>query len=162
MRSWLFETGSLTQRLRSAFGQDIRVQVLEQHWAKPFRSEATILRLRPGAWALIREVRLLRGDVPVIAARTLLPKSTLRGAQRRLARLGTRPLGEVIFSYPKLLRLRLELARLKKNDWSAQAAEALALDGEIRGRRTLYSIDGGKFLVCEFFLPEILSFTGAP
>ena len=66
--------------------------------------EARALGLRLGAWAWIREVQLLGDGQPWVFARTLIPADTLRGRGRRLTRLGTRPLGEVLFTDPGVRR----------------------------------------------------------
>ncbi|MEN8260541.1 MAG: chorismate lyase [Pseudomonadota bacterium] len=156
-RSWIYEPGSLTRRLRRSCGNAFGVRVLNQGWGRPFSGEERVLRLRHGRHALIREVKLERGGEPLILARTIIPKSTLRGAQRGLSHLGSRPLGEVIFSYPKLRRLSLQLACLEESDWLANMTSECVFLSDVWGRRTVYSIEGRNLLVCEFFLPEVLS-----
>ena len=46
--SWLFENGSLTQRLRRGCAGPFRVVVLGQGWIKPFAEESRALGLRAG------------------------------------------------------------------------------------------------------------------
>lgn len=156
-RTWLYEPASLTQRLRNACGHAFQVRLLKQCWTKPFRGEARALRIRYGRYALIREVLLHCEQQPLILARTIIPYRTLRGANRRLSSLGTRPLGEVIFSYPSLQRLQLELTQVRNAGWNAELIAGLAPDSEVWGRRTVYSLSGRNLLVCEFFLPAVLS-----
>ena len=156
-RSWLYEPASLTQRLRNTCGHAFQVRLLQQCWTKPFQGEAKTLRIRNGQQALIREVLLRCDRQPLILARTIIPHRTLRGAHRRLSNLGTRPLGEVIFSYPGLQRLRLEVAHVTKSDWNAESMADLAPNSGVWGRRTVYSLSGRTLLVCEFFLPAVLS-----
>jgi chorismate--pyruvate lyase len=93
---------------------------------------------------------------PLIVARTIIPKKTLIGAQRNLSRLGTKPLGEVIFSYPKLQRLDMQVALIEPSIWSFDVANKIHLEQAIWGRRTIYAINKRQMLVSEFFLPEIL------
>jgi chorismate lyase len=156
-RSWLYEPASLTQRLRNTCGHSFQVRLLRQCWAKPFQGEAKTLQIRNGRHALIREVSLQCDQEPLILARTIIPQRTLRGAHRRLSNLGTRPLGEVIFSYPRLQRLRLEIAHITNTDWNRESMANVAPDSGVWGRRTVYSLSGRKLLVCEFFLPAVLA-----
>ncbi len=154
--SWIYERCSLTRRLKRNCGIQFRVAVLNQRWARPWPDEARILKLKRNQLALVREVRLYCSRQPLIIARTIIPRNTLKGAQRRLSSLGARPLGEVIFSYPALERHRLEIAQVQPLDWNQALAESLAIDQEIWGRRTVYGVARRKLLVCEFFLPAVL------
>lgn len=154
--SWIYETGSLTRRIKTTCAHQFRVQVLQQCWARPWPDEARILGNPEHQVALVREVQLFCGESPLIAARTIIPRDTLKGAQRRLSSLGARPLGEVIFTYPALARYRLELARVKPSDWNPEPRSRLLIEQTLWGRRTVYGIAGRKLLVCEFFLPAVL------
>jgi chorismate--pyruvate lyase len=155
IRSWLQEEGSLTRRLRLACGAGFCVNLLGQHWAKPFRSESAELDLSPSRFALVREVALLCAGQPLVVARTILPAQTLSGVTRRLACLGNRPLGEVLFTYPDLRRTRFRVARVRAPDWQAVVGDRLNVGDSVWGRRSLYTLAGRKLLVCEFFLPAV-------
>ncbi|MGR9107462.1 MAG: chorismate--pyruvate lyase family protein [Gammaproteobacteria bacterium] len=154
--SWIYETSSLTRRLKKNCGIDFRVGLLNQGWARPWPDEAQVLGMKPQRYALVREVQLFCSRRALIIARTVIPLDTLKGAQRRLSSLGTRPLGEVIFTYPALLRHRLDLTQVQLSDWNPEIRETLAIESSIWGRRTVYGIAGRKLLVCEFFLPAVL------
>lgn len=159
--SWIFETASLTKRIKSSCDRGFGVTVLNQSWAKPFPDEARALHLARYQCALIREVELHCGARSVIMARTVMPLATLRGAQRHLSNLGARPLGEVIFSYPGLKRLRLDIVCVGSKEWCGDLAECKSIGEPIWGRRTVYSIVGRHLLVCEFFMPEAISMPSA-
>ncbi len=154
--SWLFEPSSLTQRLRQLCGDDFQVRLLKQVWQKPFLGERGALQLSNHRYALAREVALCCGETPLIYARTIIPGQTLRGAQRRLSNLGTRPLGEVLFSTPKLARNGFELAAVSALTWSRNDIERLSFPTEtVWGRRTVYSISSHDLLVSEVFMPAL-------
>jgi chorismate--pyruvate lyase len=155
-RSWLFEAGSITRRLRSGYGDALAVKVLRQHWGKPFPGEKRLLNQARQRRCLIREVLLHSGGKPLVLARTVMPSATLRGAHRNLTRLGSRPLGEVIFSYPDLQRLEMHVALVKPDDWSRQLATQVPIAEPLWGRRTVYAIHHRQLLVSEFFLPELV------
>lgn len=156
-KSWIYEPDSLTRRLRSCYGEALTVRVLYQRWGKPFLSEQTLLGLAHTQYSLLREVTLYVDQTPLILARTVMPAYTLKGAQRILSRLGNRPLGEVIFSYPKLQRLEMNITLVEPQTWSSPITEQIKINQQIWGRRTVYAIKHRQMLVSEFFLPGALN-----
>jgi chorismate lyase len=156
IHAWVYETGSLTQRLRQRYGASVAVRILFHRWATPSLSERRLLALPEYRYALVREVMLHANGKPLLLARTIIPEATLKGAHRNLSHLGTRPLGEVIFAYTRLERLALEVALIPATTWSQSALALAHIDQPLWGRRTVYAIAGRSMLVSEFFLPEIL------
>ena len=154
--SWINETGSITQRLRAKYGNKVRVQVLHSHWQKSFLSESRLLHTHPSLYHLTREVLLSVDNTPLVLARTIIPKSTLLSAQQQLSHLGNRPLGEVIFSYPKLTRTALEVSQVAQQHWYPDIQEKVDIHQDLWGRRTIYSLHHHPLLVSEFFLASIL------
>ena len=158
LADWLFDPGSLTQRLRRSCPARFCVRVLHQSWARPSRDETRALGLRLDAWTWIREVQLLCGEQPWVFARTLIPAATLRGRGRRLTRLGSRPLGQVLFADPKVHRGPVEIAPIVAGQRLHQHAFAGFAEppDAIWGRRSVFWIDGRcPLLVCEIFLPAL-------
>ena len=156
IESWIIESGSLTQRLRTRVGAGFRVELLDQSWQKPGMDEARQLGLKPGRRAIVREVALQDGSQTLVVARSIIPAQTLRGADRRLARLGTRPLGHILFADPRLQRLQLQWARIDARDWKPGLFGDRAPPNTLWGRRSLYSLGPEhKLLVAEFFLPPL-------
>lgn len=126
-----------------------------QSWLRPFYGESLLLHIPSRRYALVREVLLCNGDQPLIMARSIMPPDVLKGVGARLAQLGTRPLGEILFSYRGLRRDQLDYARFAAVDWRPEVARFVGGD-EAWGRRSLYRVAGGHVLVCEFFLPDVL------
>lgn len=155
VQSWMFETHSLTQRLRAQFGNRVAVRILKQHWFKPFISESRLLDLPAYRYTLIREVLLHVDNTPLILARSIIPQQTIAVAHRNLAHLGTRPLGEVIFAYPNLQRRALQLCQVPEDLWQPACKQTYALPQFLWGRRTVYAIPTQPMLVSEFFMPEL-------
>lgn len=150
LQSWLNEPESLTQRLRNQF-ENITVRVLFESQQSPFLTEWRLLKQAEQRYCLVREVVLLSNQTPLILARTVIPAKTLKITQGNLARLGTRPLGEILFSAPSLKRKPLGITLIKPNQW----ANALQITAPLWGRRTQYSICEQPMLVSEFFLPSL-------
>ncbi|MCB1868874.1 MAG: chorismate lyase [Gammaproteobacteria bacterium] len=156
--SWLYDRASLTARIKSACRCGaFRVRVVRQGWGKPLYSEESLLGMRHGEIAIVREVELLCSGKPWVFARTLIPASSLCGPARRLAHLGNRPLGEVLFSDQRARRGVTQVARLlpRHRLFVAAVAELEDPPAEIWGRRSLFRLSSKPLLVNEIFLPDI-------
>lgn len=149
---WLVDDGSLTRRLQMVCAR-FAVRGVRQVMACPLPDEAALLGLRPGQTALIREVWLQDGETPLVFARSVLPRASLRGVWRKLGCLGSRPLGAALFSDHKVFRRPLAFScshpqhPVFKHAPQAQWA-----------RRSVFMRDGRAILVTEAFLPAILHF----
>ncbi|MEX0899332.1 MAG: chorismate lyase [Gammaproteobacteria bacterium] len=140
--SWLAETGSLTERVKAACGHAFSLVVIAERDGSLDAEDAMAMGLVSGAPARIREVELRCGDAAWISARSVLPRSTLAGAGRSLASLGTRPLGDALFAHPAMTRGPIEV---------------VCREGEppLWGRRSVFRLDGEPLVVSEFFLPGL-------
>jgi chorismate--pyruvate lyase len=156
VQSWTYEPGSLTQRLRSYYGNSIAVKILFHQWHTPFLSERRLLNLPENKYSLTREVLLHADGKPLIMARTIIPAKTIKVARSNLSHLGSRPLGEVIFSYPKLERMKMDVTLIHQSIWTQAAIDEAKIHQPIWGRRTVYAIRHRQMLVSEFFLPDVL------
>ncbi len=154
--SWVYEAGSLTARLRCFYKDAFAVNLLFHQWQPAFIDETRQLHQSSRQYYLVREVQLHADGLPLILARTILPEKTIKIARRNLSHLGTRPLGEVIFSYPGLERLQLEVSTVQPGQWGRKLAANILPSGEVWGRRTVYAIQQQPLLVSEFFLPGAL------
>ncbi len=133
------------------------VQILREGWGKPMLNEARRLKMRLSGYAWIREVHLLCGGQPWVFARTVIPPHTLRGKQRRLARLGKKPLGAVLFADKSMQRTEMEIACIRAGQQLFQLAtqHMAPADQSIWGRRSVFFLNRDPLLVSEIFLPEI-------
>ncbi len=143
-RNWLKDKGSLTRSLVSASQGQFRVELLRQRYARPTRSEARALGSPPRCLALIREVQLMGLGQPWVYARSVIPVSTLSGAQRQLGGIGNRSLGSVLFSDPSMQREPLQIGQLCLTDGT-----------RLWARRSVFRLAGKPLLVCEVFLPAL-------
>lgn len=152
---WLLDRASLTQRIVDACDGQFRVKVLSQHWTRPMSNEAQALGMHRSGHALVRQVQLLCNDVPWVYARTVIPRRTLTGRQRRLAHLKSRSLGAMLFADPSMRRGELQLARLTDRD-KLHSIVAQQLDQSpavMWGRRSVFTLVRKPLLVSEIFLP---------
>jgi len=116
-------------------------------------TERRLLVVPERHYCLTREILLHSDGKPLILARTIIPASTIKVACNNLSHLGTRPLGEVIFSYPRLERISMDISLVKPCRWTQLATDEGHINQPIWGRRTVYAIRHKQLLVSEFFLP---------
>lgn len=153
LRDWLLDDSSLTRRLQQACSGHFHVELISLGWGRPMLNEAQAMGVRPWQRALIRQVRLCCDNQPWVFARTVIPMSSLRGAQRRLAYLGNRPLGAFLFADPALERSPLQVAHVCAD--SRLLAACTPVQDAVWGRRSVFRLRGHPLLVSEFFLPEL-------
>jgi chorismate lyase len=150
LRGWLAEPGSLTARCQAAC-RDFRVRVLSYGKAAPLADEASG---RCNAW--VREVVLECDGVPVIFAHTTLSTAGRGRLTRWLARLGSRSLGSLLFSWPGVRRGVIEYSRLDARHPLFRRAAVHGEHGKyLWARRSWHRLGGQKVLVTEVFLPAI-------
>ena len=160
--TWLLDDSSLTLRVKNYCTEyDLgcfSVKVLSQGLCKPSNDEMQCLKLNNEQDALIREVLLYGGDLPLIYARTVIPSQTLTGEQKALGELGNSPLGEFLFSQPDLQRDAMEIASLKQGQqlFDSAIVHLKTEPVEIWDRRSVFRLKHKPLLVAEVFLPEIL------
>ena len=141
-RSWVLDTGSLTKRLVKASNGEFSVRVTFQGWGYPSRDEMKVLNIPVRQKALIREVELLCFSDVWVTARSVIPNSTLSGAEKQLQFMGNRPLGAFLFKSRTMHRKPLEISMpISKH-----------LKG-IYGRRSVFLLHEKPLLVSELFLP---------
>lgn len=159
LRVWLLDKGSLTDRLKRCCEGHFSVRVLNEAWQRPQRNEAQVLDMSGTALAWVRQVQLLCNGKPWVFARTVIPVTTLSGAQRRLAHLGNRPLGAYLFADPGMQRSPVQLACIRPGSTLFDdAVQGLAAKPRaIWGRRSVFRVGGKPLLVSEIFLPAIES-----
>lgn len=147
---WLTLEGSLTRALQLRCREDFRVKILREGWARPQREEALTLGIAHRHLAWIREVCLCGDHQPWVLARTVIPRYTLQGHDRRLRHLGNRPLGAWLFSQPQWARGPFETGLCQRRQPGQPAA----------ARRSRFSNGRRALLVGEYFLPKLLESRG--
>jgi len=166
LKNWLLDPNSLTARLKSHCHQ-FRVELLGQKIEICQESEA--VRLIPaGDEILVREVLLFCDEKPQVFARSLLPLSSLTGAEKTLANLGTQSLGQVLFNNPSLERQTIEVAEFDTNSAVGKLAKQLQQPHQylsspenLWGRRSIFVLENKPLMVAEVFLPGAFAYQQA-
>lgn len=156
LRGWLADRGSLTRCLKARHA-DFRVSPVARGFAPPFLDEARVLHVRPKTQAYVRNVLLIGGARPRVFAHSVLPRASLRGGWCVITRLGTKPLGEALFTDPRIRRLALTMRRLDARHPLYRAARDHTgfLARHLWARRSVFCLNGRSLLVTEVFLPAI-------
>ena len=152
--AWLFDASSLTARLIELCDNNFSVHVISQQWQVLDAEEATAMSLKNVRSALIRQVVLCRGDTPLVYARTVIPATTIQGAQRRFANMGNRPLGAMLFADRTMRREAVQVALLPAVH---EARKYVETEEVVWGRRSVFRVSGKPILVSEYFLPALLN-----
>ena len=150
--SWLFDTASLTARLKRHCPNRFSVHVINQTMARPTPEEHKILSIPYGRSALMRQVCLYCNEIPMIYARTVIPLKTLSGAQRIYANLGSKPLGEMLFTDRTMHRDEVMVAEFKLTELPLNEPVE---DDTCWGRRSVFRVGSKPLLVSEYFLPGL-------
>lgn len=110
--SWLTDPGSLTQRLRAG-SRRFELRLLRQGWARAQRDEYALLGLPRGRKVWRRDVLLLADGQPRVLGHSVCRPGDLRGAWRLLRHLGTRPVGDAVFTRAQTRRTALRVRVLR-------------------------------------------------
>lgn len=152
LADWLTDEGSLTARLRRHSGNTLQVTRLSQRWARPLAAEASLLGLREGQLALVREIVMSGRGRPWVYARSVLSQDLLKGRLGFLAKRGNAPLGDVLFGNRYISRGFLAHQRYPACVVPAPFGDSLTSDPW--ARIGSFYCDGLPLLVTEVFLPE--------
>lgn len=150
VRDWLFNEDSLTRRLTALSADGFSVAPLAEGWQRLRSDECAALSLADGCQGWVREVFLRGHGRPWVFARSVAARSALEGSGLNLAELGSRSLGELLFSDRAFDRGALQVCRYP----------AAWLPAEVRAerlwaRRSCFSRGALGVLVAEVFLPAL-------
>lgn len=147
---WLFNQDSLTRRLTGLSAGAFDVTPLFEGWQPLRDDECAALGLSPGSEGWVREVYLRGHGVNWVFARSVAARSALQTGGLNMDELGTRSLGELLFSDPAFQRGPLQVCRYPAR-W---LPEPDAVEG-LWGRRSRFSRGPLSLVVAEVFLPAL-------
>lgn len=150
IRSWLFDQGSLTRRLTELSAGAFSVQPLVQGWQTLREDECAALQLREGSVGWVREVYLCGHAQPWVFARSVAARQALLASDLDLESLGSRSLGQLLFSDSAFSRGELQARR-----YPAAWLPAAVREEQLWARRSCFNRDSLGVLVMEAFLPAL-------
>lgn len=157
---WLRDHGSLTQRIQQRCNR-FAVRNVHSGLARIALDESALLGIAAQQLAYAREVYLYADDQPVVFAHSVVAHEHLRGEWSAVRKLGSKPLGALLFAHPLVERKPLHYKFLRSSHPLYRRAVAELRDPPQRlwARRSLFLLHDAPLLVTEVFLPEILNLT---
>lgn len=150
VRDWLFDQGSLTRRLTALSAEHFSVTPLAEGWQRLRHDECLALGVPDGSSGWVREVYLLGHQQPWVFARSVAARSALQGSGLALNELGSRSLGELLFSDRAFERGAIEVCH-----YPAPWLPAAVRREQLWARRSCFQRGALGVLVAEVFLPEL-------
>jgi chorismate lyase len=148
---WLYvDNGSLTRRLTRLAEGAFSVTPLIEGWQTLRDDECAELGVAEGSEGWVREVYLRGHQEPWVFARSVAARSALEQSGLDLPHLGSRSLGELLFSDPAFTRGPLH-ARSYPEAWLPQDVR----QAQLWARRSCFSRGDLRVLVAEVFLPAL-------
>ncbi len=145
---WLFDERSLTRRLCELSADRFSVLPLNEGWQCLRDDECLALDVPLGSQGWVREVYLQGAGQPWVFARSVAPRAALERSGVALAGLGSRSLGELLFSDAAFTRSALQATR-----YPAHWLPAADAQSGLWGRRSCFRRGELGVLVAEVFLP---------
>ena len=137
IKSWLVEKGPITKRIKSE--ESFQLNLLKDEISYVEDVEKEFLDVISNN-IKVREVILMGNNIPRVYAKSLIPVKTIENGFSRLGKLGTRPLGDILF----------EKEIFKKTD--VVYAQFQDKDSIFWGRKTKYIVKNMPLSVMEVFL----------
>lgn len=154
---FLTENGSLTTRLIGT-GRHFSVTVRTEAEGMLFPDESMLLGTSPNEHGYVREVTLSLDDIPVVAARSVTRLDCTHW--RDVLTRGARSLGFTLFGeLSEVEREPLHYAQLDRYHpmYAAAAEQDREPATSYPARRSRFLLSGTPLLVCETFLPALVS-----
>ncbi|MDP3814628.1 chorismate lyase [Pseudomonas sp.] len=148
VHAWLFNEDSLTRRLTALSHDGFSVTPLFEGWQPLRHDECAALGVAADSQGWAREVYLRGHGQPWVFARSVAARSVLEGSGLDLERLGSRSLGELLFSDSAFDRGAMQVCHYPAA-WLPSAVRAERL----WARRSCFSRGPLGVLVAEVFLP---------
>ncbi len=158
LAAWLKFSGSMTRRMQRHC-QEVRIDVLSHHIARPTFHEARLLQISERSAALIREIIMYCDAQPWLYARTVAPLATVNSELPRLYDLGSTELGKLLFHHPNMRRSAFSYSCLRpEQTLYQQVLQTAECNAQcLWARRSKFILSGKKLLLSEVFLPAMIN-----
>jgi chorismate--pyruvate lyase len=155
LNDWLFDQGSLTQRLSALCHVCFSVQPLNEGWQTLSLDECSALNIAPHSIGWVREVFLCNGNQPWVFARSVAGQAELLHADFDLSHLGNRSLGQLLFQQQAFSRGALQICYLPVTQLPTLAQQHTMGRQQLWARRSCFKKESLGVLVAEVFLPKL-------
>ena len=155
LNDWVKDKGSLSNRIKSI--ALFEITELKTSPIKIFNNEKAFFGKKKESDLYLREVLIFANKIPVIYARTVIPKKYLRGFWREIKRLRNSLLSEIVFDKKDIVRSDFVFNELSINDNLTKRLNLLSINYQsILVERQSYFMHGREnVLLTEVFLNNI-------
>jgi chorismate--pyruvate lyase len=155
LNPWVKDMGSLSNKIINIM--PFRIKELKGRHIKAFNDEKVFFQKKNTGDLYIREALIFADKLPIVYARTVIPKKYLRGFWGRVKNLKNSPLSEIIFNKKYILRSNFVFKNLSDNDELIKRLNAYKIfeKGRIMARKSVFNHRGQKALLTEVFLSSI-------
>ncbi len=152
-RYWLTRPGALTGGLRQL--GELHIEVLNESYASLGTDEAVAMQLpiRHPLW--LREIIMSIDGTPCVLARSITPIIAARGVWKSIRSLNTRPLADILYNDPRIIRSSFECAPVQAGRQIYHTQERFFPKQSSRpdyARRSIFYKEGHPLMVTECFL----------
>ena len=126
---------------------------LSQGRAPIDRYESYVLGISSRIFAHVREITMGTEEHNWLFARTVIPTATLSGKAARLKRMGTTPLGKVLFGPLKAERVDMKLDLVLADEVGLEHW-GIAENFPLWQRTSIFELENGPLLISEILLPD--------
>lgn len=155
LNPWVKDKGSLSNKIINIM--PFRIKELKGRHIKAFNDEKVFFQKKNTGDLYIREALIFADKLPIVYARTVIPKKYLRGFWGRVKNLKNSPLSEIVFNKKYILRSNFVFKNLSDNDDLIKRLNAYKIfeRGRIMARKSVFNHRGQKALLTEVFLSRI-------
>jgi chorismate--pyruvate lyase len=155
LNPWVKDKGSLSNKIINIM--PFRIKELKGRHIKAFNDEKVFFQKKNTGDLYIREALIFADKLPIVYARTVIPKKYLRGFWGRVKNLKNSPLSEIVFNKKYILRSNFVFKNLSDNDELTKRLNAYKIfeRGRIMARKSVFNHRGQKALLTEVFLSSI-------
>jgi len=149
----LTEKGSLTDLFTRLMGKAPVLNCLTQGRGPIDRYESYVLGISTRMYAHIREITMGTKEHSWLFARTVIPSTTSTGRATRLKRIGTTPLGKILFGPLKAERVEMKLDLVFANEVGLENW-GIPENFSLWQRSSIFELKTGPLLISEILLPD--------
>ena len=155
LNPWVKDKGSLSNKIINIM--PFRIKELKGRHIKVLNDEKVFFQKKNTGDLYIREALIFADKLPIVYARTVIPKKYLRGFWGRVKNLKNSPLSEIVFNKKYILRSNFVFKNLSDNDELTKRLNAYKIfeRGRIMARKSVFNHRGQKALLTEVFLSNI-------
>ncbi len=152
---WLNRSGALTAGLRQ-LGK-VKIHILNES-PSPMCEEDKIALQQPHTTVIwVREIVMSINDLPCVWARSITPIQASQSVWRGIRHLNTRPLAEILYDDPRIIRSHFEVSRIHPASVLYPALQRYFPEQVHQphyARRSIFYKNALPLMVTECFLPS--------